>query len=527
VVVVANLLIVPRIRRLATHPSPPWPRMPRGRIFSSVRVPLETLVIVWVCAACERGEATVSRKPAIAPVVASLGGPDPLLLRAPHSGGVARVSPFGDPDSTIWQSTGVLPPLSRILAFDDDEGTIAFVDQRGRAGQLDLRSGSVTLSSRDRLLSAASISGSTIFGVGPGGSVLRMMATGTWTFDPPRPARLVFPEQDTSILVVGGDSGATVAWRIRPPIASITDSLRVPPITRAVSTPMGDRVYFASSTGLFAVDIRTLKITKPIRSIRTVTALAVTPSGDRVFVVADSSREIQVVDRYRNEISVRIALPGRGSELRVDPLGRYLLVKISGKDSVWIVGIGTNQLVGTVPSIWRGDIPFVAPGGSIVTGVGRDVWFIDPITMRPSSEVQDGTSDFWFGFWWTGFRPQMATVGQPVTADTLRDSVAADVAPTVAAADTARPSALPAHDSQGGCSNGFWVQFAAYLVQQRAQSLAARIHVGTANASIVVGLVGGVPIYRVDLGPYPTKDAATQVAAASGEPSPFIHCGPP
>jgi hypothetical protein len=480
--------------------------------------------------ACSRGD----KKPA--PVIRDVTttkpvtGPDPLVLRVPRGGGLARVVAFPQVDSTIWTSTGALPALDHVLAFDDDEGSIAFVDIHGRSGRLNLRVGTVSITSRERLLSPASVSGSTIFGVTLSGSVVRMTPVGDWTFVPPRPARLVFPQRDTSILVLSGEGDATTLWRVRPPLQAVKDSLHIPAVTRSVPTPLGDRVYFASKAGLFAVDTRTLKATGRIRAIRGVAAMAVTPSGDRVYVATDSSNTIQIVDRYRNQLAGQISLPRRVSGLRLDPLGKYLLARDSTRDSVWIVAVGTNRLIGTVRSAWRGDLPFVAPNGAIATAVGRDVWFIDPIALRPLVHVPDGASDFWFGFWWTGLRPQATALDQPVPLDTMRDTAALappPAAPLSPADTTSVHAARPKADSTPFTQNGFWIQFAAYLVQQRAQDLAAQIHVGRENASIVVGIVNGVPIYRVVLGPYPTREEADRIAAASGQASTYVHAGPP
>ena len=457
-------------------------------------------------------------------------GPDPLLLRVPRTGGPARVVADPAVDSTVWVSTDPLPPLDRVLAFDDDAGTIAFVDLRGWPGRLDLRLGTVTIAARQRLRSPASVSGSTIFGVTANGSVTRMAAAGDWTYRPAKPARLVFPQRDTSILVLVGEGDSTMLLRVRPPLTTAKDSVRLPAVAQSLQTPLGDRVYFTSASGLISVDTRSLKSIGRIGAIRRVAAMAVSPSGDRLYVVSDSSNVIQIVDRYHDKIAGAIRLPRTATDLRVDPLGKYLLARDAARDSVWIIAVGTNRLIGTLRSAWRGDIPFVAPTGSIVTSVGEDVWFIDPVSLRPVAHVPGGSADFWFGFWWTGFRPSTVATGQPVAPDTVNDTASslAHTSPPLAS-DTA-PTTASAHgtaDTIASAPRGFWVEFAAYLVQQRAQDLAAHIHVGDENATIVVGAVSGVPIYRVVLGPFPTREEAEQKAAASGQPSPYVHAGPP
>ena len=66
-----------------------------------------------------------------------------------------------------------------------------------------------------------------------------------------------------------------------------------------------------------------------------------------------------------------MTLPGRARDLRVDPFGRYVLVRAATGDSAWIVSIGADKVVGTLHSAWRGDLPFVAPDGAIAVHRGR------------------------------------------------------------------------------------------------------------------------------------------------------------
>jgi cell division protein FtsN len=64
---------------------------------------------------------------------------------------------------------------------------------------------------------------------------------------------------------------------------------------------------------------------------------------------------------------------------------------------------------------------------------------------------------------------------------------------------------------------GFYVSFAAFLTQDRATELAAKIHVGGETAKIVTSTRDGSTIYRVVLGPYLTKDEAEKAGKDSGQ----------
>ncbi len=81
--------------------------------------------------------------------------------------------------------------------------------------------------------------------------------------------------------------------------------------------------------------------------------IAATPSGDRVFVVTKmAATSVDIVDRYRDAISGKIDLTRHASELRVDPFGRYLLARPDDADSVLVIALGTNRVIGGIASTW-------------------------------------------------------------------------------------------------------------------------------------------------------------------------------
>jgi hypothetical protein len=238
-----------------------------------------------------------------------------------------------------------------------------------------------------------------------------------------------------------------------------------------------------------------------------IAVMASTPSGDRSFVLTQSRKQISVVDRFRDRVTDIMELPGRAEDMRVDPFGRYLLARAAEGDSVWVFAIGTNRLIGALRSAWRSDLPFVAYDGAVVVASGGDVLLFDGETLKQRSRVREGAQDFWYPFLWDGFRPRAASLDEPVRFDSIPvdttplDTVA--VGDSVAIADTTAPK-------------GFIVSFAAFLVEDRARELAARIHVGGENARVVTTSRDGSTIYRVVLGPFLTKEEAERAGRESG-----------
>jgi hypothetical protein len=219
------------------------------------------------------------------------------------------------------------------------------------------------------------------------------------------------------------------------------------------------------------------------------------------------------VDRYREEVSGEIELGRHVAELRMDPLGRYLLARPEGVDSTVVIALGTNRVVGSLATGWRADLPFVAPDGGIAVAQGADVYVVDGETLRPVARVRGGAADFWYPFRWTGFRPRAATLDRPVEFAGVPDT--ARVAPDTAARPDSAPAPVAARDTTPHRAPGWTVSFAALLVPDRARELASQIHVGDQTARVITATRDGSTIYRVVLGPYTTREEAERVGRES------------
>ncbi len=444
-------------------------------------------------------------------------------------GGTARAYLFARLDSVVWAAAGS-PAVGRVLAFDPDAGLIAFTDDKGQPRRVDLRMGEVrSAAPKAKLAGVSSVDGNEIYGIAPGGGITRLTPSGDWTFKPPQPAQAVYPQPDGAIIIVGPLGTSTRLWLMRPPDDGILDSASLSGVTRGARTQAGDRLYFTSRAGLVGVRTRDLSPLKEIRVRGEAEAMAPTPSGDRVYVALHESPRIAVADRYSESVTGTIDLPAAATELRVDPLGQLILAKpANGADSAWVIAIGTGRLIGSVATDWTTDLPAFAPSSTIATLRKPDVVFVNGSTLNPVRTVAGGAKDYWYFFYWNGFRPRSAGVDQPVTFDSQAatshgDSVPAqqidssrpspplrDAYPTMLPPFVPPPTALPQRRAAG-----FLVSFAAVLNEQRAQEIAASIDIGGAHPRVVPTQTGGTAIYRVVLGPYATRDEADRVGRDS------------
>jgi hypothetical protein len=455
----------------------------------------------------------------ISPAARESRGADHLLLRVPREGGTGRVTVFPNLDSAVWVVDEV-PRITRILAFDAQQGTIAFVDTKGLPGRLDLRETDVRTATRAQLTSLSSANGTDIFGITGKGDVTRLNPVAPdWKFQPPVPARGVFAQPNGDIIVAANKGPQTLLWKLRPPDEVVGDSAVLPLSGRGVSTQVGDRVYFTVDSGLVGVKARDLSPVGAVKFGSPVLALAPTPSGDRLYVATTSEREIAVVDRYSERITVRIPIPTAPSELRMDALGRYLIARFPAADSVWVIAIGTNRLVGALATEWENDLPALTPDGKIALLGAKDVTFVDPETLKLEKTVASGAKDFWYFFTWDGFRPRARGIDDPVTfADdsTFEDSTGSSpVVDTTRRAPVAVVDSPPRPGVRNPAGESYSVSFAALLSEERARELSTSISVDGVPAHVVATNTAGSPIYRVIMGPYKTREEAEKVGRAS------------
>jgi sporulation related protein len=453
----------------------------------------------------------------------------------------------------VWTSTSKAPAIARVLAFDEDGGSIVVVDARGAPRRVDLRTGEVTPPPSVKLTAIHSADGAAIYGVSNTGLVTRLTPTDAapWTLRPPLAARDVAPEPDGSLLIVGDDAGGTKLWRVHPPASALLDTAALPRTERLLHTRIADQTYLASDSALRTIRTRDLTPERQIRFGRRIRAIAPTPSGDRIYVALDSLNALRVVDRYSDHGDASIALPGPPAELRMDPLGRLLLVRPApAVDSAWVVAVGTDRVVGRIRTSWSADLPFVGGDGSIAVAAGSDVLLLDPQTLRPKVVVAGGARDFWIPVRWNGFRPRAPGLDQPVTfpgassdsGDSILAAIRRSQADTVLR-QPPRSESAAAHraiiDSAQGRlvtpsprvvpagAPGYTVQFAALLDRDSARARARRISVGGRSARVIPTPRAGATVYLVVLGPFPSRAEAEAAGRAAKQPNPWVYEGVP
>lgn len=482
------------------------------------------LVSALVLLAC--GCADGSSRPSGADASPSIpGGPDPIVLRVPRAGGVLTAARYPALDTTLWRSAARLPALDRIVAFGPDDGYLAAVDSGGAPVRVDLRLGTVTTMRSDTVTAVSSADGGSIFGLTAEGDIARFTPSGSdWRMTPPLPAQALYAQSDGSLIVAGARADRVIVWRVRPPQQSVSDSVSFPvgedeaaiaeALTRTAAG-VGDRIFAGAGDNVLAVRTRDLGKALDVDMGDPVRAIAATPSGDRLFVALAGEEVLRIVDRFEEGITGKVSLPGEAREVRMDPLGRVLLAR-GNADSVFVVSLASDEVIGVVRTEWRGDLPLVLPDAGIAITRGDDVVFAHPRTLKDMKVIEGGANSFWYTLRWNGFRPRAAGLDQPVQFRTSAPRDSSDRVPDSLRAVAESTSVRS--DSAGTPAVGqFTVSFAAILDETQARALAARIRVDGQTPRITASEREGRTLYRVVLGPYPSRAEAERVGRASGQ----------
>jgi cell division septation protein DedD len=483
------------------------------------------LVFAVLAAACTDAPATVvDARPA-----GAWTGPDAVLVRLPEAGGSVRAYRWGR-DSVIWTSAQPAPRSRALIGFDADEGTVTVADPRGVPSRVELRLGSVTPSATTPMENLTTADGWAVYGVNPKRELERLTPSGNWAYRSALTPRLIVPVPDGSLVLVSDIGERSTLRRLHPPEARVSDTASVPSARFAVTTAIGDRIYFGTDSGLAGVRVRDLSRTRTIALPGPAADAAPTPSGDRVFVALVADPVISVIDRYDERVTGSIRLTAPAVALRMDPDGRYLLAQRDGQDSVDVISVAESRVAAVIASRWRGDLPLVGPDGAVLVLQGDDAVDIDPATLKVRRRYDGGAGDLWALIRWNGFRPRAKGLDVPVTFDGDSADTAAVVsespppstsapAPRVAPAEAARVPARGGDEPEPReRSNGWTLSFAALLDEQRARSLAATIRVEGKPVRVISGLRDGATIWRIVYGPFATREEAERAGRRTGLP---------
>lgn len=475
---------------------------------------LAALVLAIACGGADRPapnpRAAAPRPPA---------GPATVAFRIPRTGGAVRAYAWPALDSAFWTSEALVPPTARVLGFAPSVGRLVLQGSKGAVLWLDVR--------RNALLPAGPVlrlpvllgTSGDVAGLDAGGQLVRVSPDGvTWRGTMPGPITELHALPDGSLVALGTGARGIEVWRWTPPDTAAPARTAAARDARLTAGATGGRLWLAApgrvrglatTTLADATVLDGLPVTKP-------SAITTTPSGNTVLALFGTASTVEVIDRDRNVRVPAWALPGAARDLRMDALGRLLLVRPAQGESAWAVDVASAQIRSTLSTNWRDDLPVVAPDGTVLVVLGPDVSRLDATSLQRVGSVLGGALDWWHVITWDGFTARGADAPPPVFAG--MDSAVPD----------AIDSAIAAADSTAGTTPGdsavrdslapsrWMVSFASLVDAARAEALAQQVRDGGAPARVVPSTGARGPVYRVVLGPYATREAAVRAGRATG-----------
>ena len=409
------------------------------------------------------------------------------LLRWPLNGGNPALYRLPTLQTALWEARGTSPALKRLIGADVDLAQAYALDAKDGVVAIDLESGR-TRPFLTKVLAAES---------GPDGSIYAVAEDRTLTSVsgrlptaypgklPGTPVSLIGTGTDQIYALIPGDSGLLIS---RQGQATRRD---VFPTTGVVHTRWGDLLAAANDDQVVlyepgaASPRRTLDIGgKPV-------ALAFSPSGHRLYAVAEGDETVQRFDRYTLRRLGTIDLPADAQALRPDPLGRFLLARPTQGDSVWVLDVVKNEFLGSWNTNWRADLPAIAAGRWLLVREGADVVSYDLFdgTFAATGRIAGGAADLWQVLDWSP-RAEGRTAAEP-------DSATVETAP--------------------GTRQVVYVQLSSSQNPAWAEELANKLKSQGLPASVIHPAKPDEP-NRVVLGPYPSREAADSAGTRLGQP---------
>jgi hypothetical protein len=409
------------------------------------------------------------------------------LLRWPVAGGNPVLYRFPTLQPALWQARAPTPALKRVVGVDIDLRQAFALDAKDGVVALDLESGR----SRPFLTDIA------VADAGPDGAIYAVTRDRTLTSVsgrlptafpgklPAIPVALVGTGTDQVYALVSGDSGLIIIRQGQPPRREEF------PANGMVHTRWGDLLAAAKGKDVELFEPTAAEPRRTLDIGGTPAALAFSPSGHRLYAVAEGDEEVQRYDRYSLGRLGTIDIPAPAIDLRADPLGRFLLVRPAQGDSVWVLDVVKSEFLGSFTTTWRADLPTLAGGRWLLVREGADVVSYDLFDpeFAQTGKIKGGAADLWQTLDW---------------APRAEAGVAAE-------ADSAAPQAA------AGGRAVVYVQLSSSQNPAWAQELADKMKSQGLPASVIRPKKQD-EFYRVVLGPYPSREAADSAGTRLGQP---------
>lgn len=458
----------------------------RGRRRLAGGVAAAALLSVLAGCGGDSGANAIKTALAEAPHKAPVGAS--VAFRFPQRGGNRTILyRLPDLDEVAWRFESGPAAIARTVGFASDEDLVYALTVDRQLVALDLTSGRARVIDTSVAIAQIGPEGGT-FTVRGDGSIARInrraVSVLADSFSAP-PERLWVGVRSRLVAVVTADSGRRLeaVFGGQP---RVRQSIPAGPV--AVDD-WGDLAAVGTDSGLVVVDPsgQAARRFQPIAG--GVRLVGFSPSAHRIYAVTATDSLLEL-DRFELTTVSALALPGAAGALRMDPMGRYLLIRPAAGDSIWLADAAEWRLTATLPSGWDADVPQVAPDGTILLRRRNRVATFDADSLRTLGETNDPNHDHWLLAAWDPRRPAL--------------EVARDTSRTV--------------EEEPVAGQLIYVQVASTSNEAWAADAARNLRRAGMNA-LVLPPDGPAEPYRVVLGPYPNREAAEEIRSRLQMPS--------
>lgn len=405
--------------------------------------------------------------------------PPAVLLEIPAGGGPAIYLTAATLAPIDGLSAPTVPALERVWGIDRASGML--FGQTADAGVVgvDLESGRVVEIAEGAATGVVSLNETAYIVTGERRvlSVNRGEPT-KWSAPLPAVPQSLHGRRDGRLVAVAvGDSSQLFIASADHPPASVT----IPGGPVAV-TLYGELVAAGTESGVMLYDPTEAGTPVRVRLAVPPTVLAFSPSGHRLYV-GHGAAGIAVIDRYAGRERDGLPLPGSAAQLRVDPMGRWLLTP-AGNDSLWVVDAVGRQFIGAIAGAWDAHFPQVTPDGVLLVARRDSILAYDPATLERLASRARGASHWLATTYLPEHAPDVAAAPEdperaPASGIEVYVQVASSQNPTWASAlagDLTRDAGLPARVLEPELvGEGYRVVIGPYGTRGEAEAVARKL----------------------------------------------------
>jgi len=165
--------------------------------------------------------------------------------------------------------------------------------------------------------------------------------------------------------------------------------------TNAVFSPDGRWIYVGAeeTPAIDVVDVRQGAVATSITVGARLRDIAFTADGSRAYVAAEQPSEVAVIDVSRHTVLARVKTSSAPFAMAIHPDGKRVFVSAPGAGKIHVLDTGSNKIVAELDACSNASRMALTPGGDklyVTCGSANEVAVIDTTTSRRVAQIAVG-----------------------------------------------------------------------------------------------------------------------------------------